>query len=183
MTQVSEIYRLKTELSEFHNIVMYGPQCGGKTTLSQELVEFSYISLGRAVMDCKNDVLSQQANDLIRKAAPWPAGLGLKFIAEDVRERLRTNNKVIIDGYPRRLDEYWVLSNWLYSENLPPIDLFLEVTAERDVLLDRYALRNSRTNESQRFFELRYRQYEEFRADIGKLAVRQITYDTTHHRA
>lgn len=179
MIRVSEIYKLKEELDDSQNVLMYGPQCSGKTTLARELTDFSYISLGQSVRESTDSKLLRQSEDLIRCAAPWPAELGLNFIARDLRNCFDEGHKVLLDGYPRKIDEYELLIEWLRGERLPAVDTFLEVTAKRDQLLARYTLREARNFESRNFFDLRYQLYEKFRRDIAGLAIRSITYDTT----
>ena len=71
MIRVSEISAIKNELDAIsaQNIVLYGPQCAGKTTLAHELSEFEYISLGQIVRSYDdNSLLKQQTNRLIRQA-------------------------------------------------------------------------------------------------------------------
>lgn len=160
-------------------MVMYGPQCSGKTTLARELVDFSYISLGQSVRASTNDKLLQQAEGLIQHATPWPAELGLKFIEQGLHKGFDEKGRVLLDGYPRKVDEYKVLTEWLQREGLPLVDAFLEVTADKEQLLARYALREARNFENQHFFNLRYQLYDEFKADIATLAIKNIIYDTT----
>lgn len=73
-----------------------------------------------------------------------------------------------------------MMSGWLESERLPTIDMFLEVTAKRGILIARYAKRGKRNMENRDFFDLRYRQYMELREYVGNLAVRRIIYDTSN---
>ena len=169
MIRVLETSAVKSELatSGVQNIVLHGPQCAGKTTLARKLPEFEYISLG------------QQADHLIRQAKPLPPELGLQFIASSVKDNLSDGRKILIDGYPRKADEYITISEWLDAEGLPSIDMFVEVTAKRSILLARYAARGKRGVENQEFFDLRYRQYMKFREYIGSLATRRIVYDTS----
>lgn len=183
MIRVSEISAIKNELdaSSAQNIVLYGPQCAGKTTIAHELSGFEYISLGQIVRSYDdNSLLKQQVNCLICQAKPLPPELGLQFIASDVKEKLSDGKKILIDGYPRKVDEYAMMSGWLESERLPAIDMFLEVTAKRGILIARYAERGKRDMENRDFFDLRYRQYMELREYIGNLAIRQIVYDTSN---
>lgn len=176
MTQVSEISRIKGELEQSSTVVLFGPQCSGKTTLAKELIDFEYVSLGAAVRSCENEELLAQANQLIEQAAPWPAELGLQFIAPSIEA---AGDKVLIDGFPRKFDEYEVLRDWQSRNGLPEVDTFLEVTASYEVLLARYALRSVRGVENQSFFDLRYRQYKEFADDISRIAMKLIRYDTS----
>ena len=171
MIRASEISTIRSELdaSGAQNIVLYGPQCAGKTTLANKLLEFKYISLGQTIRSYADDSpLKQQADHLIRQAKPLPPELGLQFIASSVKDNLSDGRRMLIDGYPRKADEYITISEWLYTEGLPAIDMFVEVTAKRSILL-----------ENREFFDLRYRQYMKFREYIGSLATRQIVYDTS----
>lgn len=179
MTPVSDVCELKQQLSKSSIIVMIGPQCSGKTTLASKLTDFSYISLGQAVRECADNELSQLAERLVTLAKPWPAELGLAFVEDDIYRCLLRNQKILLDGYSRRIDEYYVLLEWLRLNNLPAIDTIIEVTASYDTLLARYVLRKSRNNESRSFFDLRYEQYKCFRIAIRSLAVRKIVYDTS----
>lgn len=160
-------------------MIMYGPQCSGKTTLARELTDFSYVSLGQSVRESDDEKLLQQAESLIQNAMPWPAELGLSFIEQDLRQGFDSKGRILLDGYPRKIDEYKVLTEWIQREDLPLVDAFLEVTAEKEKLLARYALREARNFESQRFFDLRYQLYEEFKTDITSLAIKNLIFDTT----
>ena len=182
MIRVLETSAVKSELatSGVQTIVLHGPQCAGKTTLARKLPEFEYISLGQTVRSYADDnPLKQQADHLIRQAKPLPPELGLQFIASSVKDNLSDGRKILIDGYPRKADEYITISEWLDAEGLPSIDMFVEVTAKRSILLARYAARGKRGVENQEFFDLRYRQYMKFREYIGSLATRRIVYDTS----
>ena len=182
MIRASEISTIRSELdaSGAQNIVLYGPQCAGKTTLANKLLEFKYISLRQTIRSYADDSpLKQQADHLIRQAKPLPPELGLQFIASSVKDNLSDGRRMLIDGYPRKADEYITISEWLDAEGLPAIDMFVEVTAKRSILLARYAARGKRGVESREFFDLRYRQYMKFREYIGSLATRQIVYDTS----
>lgn len=182
MIRVSEISAIKNELdaSSAQNIVLYGPQCAGKTTLAHELSGFEYISLGQIVRSCNDDnPLKQQIDRLVDQAKPLPPELGLQFIAPDIKEKLSDGKRVLVDGYPRKANEYTMMTEWLAAEGLPAIDMFLEVTARRSVLLARYNVRTKRNVENRDFFELRYHQYMDFSRYVGSLAVEQVIYDTS----
>ena len=172
--------RSRLDISGAQNIVLYGPQCAGKTTRACEFPEVVYIALGQIVRSCNDDnPLKQQIDRLVSQAKPLPPELGLKFIAPGIKEKLGDGKRVLVDGYPRNANEYTMMSEWLASEGLPAIDMFLEVTAKRSILLARYAARGKRGVENREFFDLRYRQYMKFREYIGSLATRQIVYDTS----
>lgn len=151
-----------------------------KTTLANELGDFHYISLGSVVRSCQKRSLQERASRLIANAQPWPPELGLDFLKNDICKSFSGEGKVLLDGYPRKEDECEALTNFLRENGLPNVDAYIEVTADRAVLLARYALRQVRGMETRDFFELRYRQYRELKLYLSNMATKLITYNTTN---
>lgn len=94
--------------------VMFGPQCSGKTTLANRLLgDMEYISLGSEVRKPTiDDDIARRARELIRDAEEWPADLGMKFIAHSLSDAIKGRRNILLDGYPRRIDEWVVLRDF-----------------------------------------------------------------------
>lgn len=148
-------------------IILFGPQCSGKTTLVESLFtdeNTSYISLGHEVRSMNDgNILKQTALELINNAKQWPAGLGLAFIGEKL---VQSKSKItLLDGYPRNVGELIELVKFLKLNNLKLPAVCIEVTAPHDIVYSRYRNRlehNNMRQESGDFFDLRYKQYEDF---------------------
>lgn len=154
--------------------IMFGPQCAGKTTLARTLFSsHEYISLGAEVRRAdKSNPDKQLADKLIEEAKEWPAELGLAFIKTSLIKSIACRRAILLDGYPRHIQEFNKLEEFLHNESLSTVSSFIEVTAEKQTLLDRYSKRESR-NENLDFFELRYQQY---------LDLRSVMLDTARNR-
>lgn len=106
--------------------------------------------------------------------------MGLDFLKNDICKSFSGEGKVLLDGYPRKEDECETLTNFLRENGLPNVDAYIEVTADRDILLARYALRQVRGMETRDFFELRYQQYRGLKLYLSGIATKLIIYNTTN---
>lgn len=116
-------------------IFIMGPQGSGKGTQAMQLaVEFGleYLDVGSLLR--KISKTDAKINEIVNKrGALLPDGEVFKIVTEHLTFESRFDN-IILDGYPRSINQYRLLVDWLKDKGSPKVRaLFLNITEETAV--------------------------------------------------
>jgi len=137
--------------------IFFGPPGSGKTAQAQKLkseLKFKYISWG----DISREVESgkgkyKEYQELVKKInsrhLPFPRGFVTNILEKELIVALKSDSlKIIIDGYPKRLEEAIDL-----EELIAKLNIKLEGVVRFNIDQDTYIHRNKETRKSRNFTE------------------------------
>jgi adenylate kinase len=120
------------------NILFLGPSGSGKGTQAKLLVEkygFKYVVTGdllRAAAINREDI-----RQILKEGRLVPASISFELIKEAIGEKMEN---VILDGFPRTLDQYELLKPWL-EQTGSKIDLVIVLLVDEEKLINRLSAR------------------------------------------
>ncbi|MEK7061574.1 MAG: nucleoside monophosphate kinase [Patescibacteria group bacterium] len=96
------------------NILLIGPQGSGKGTQARLLVEklgFYYFEMGSFLRDLSKTIpeISKIQNE---KGKLVPDDMFFFAMKELLGEKIKSNNGILLDGFPRNINQYQILKNW-----------------------------------------------------------------------
>ncbi len=96
------------------NILLIGPQGSGKGTQARLLVEklgLFYFEMGGFIRDlAKNNA---EISKIINKEGKLvPDDMFFFAMKELLGEKIKSNNGILLDGFPRNINQYQILKNW-----------------------------------------------------------------------
>jgi adenylate kinase len=129
------------EIFKNKRVILFGPPAGGKTSFMRELTNklpgLEYISLGAISRSVDPEsVLGKQIAQLHSLACPWPADLVVDMVVPAIKQCIENEQGFVLDGVPRKLDEYYALQNRLKELGIS-IDVVLELQTPDVVVLER----------------------------------------------
>jgi adenylate kinase len=118
------------------NIIILGPQGSGKGTQASLLAQslsLHHLETGKISRDLAK--INPQVNDLInKKGGLIPDEVMLDLIKQHVDSKKIPPKDIIFDGYPRNLNQYNLLANWLATKGEKiDIVIFLDIPQKETV--------------------------------------------------
>lgn len=140
-------------------ILVFGVAGSGKSTQSQLLVNKTgriWISMGQLFRDKMADEMAEY----IKTGKLVSDEVTMKLLEQELKEQL-PNNKIILDGFPRRVGQ----AQWLIN-NLPDlgdtIEVAIHLVANEETVINRM-LSRGRSDDSKEAIQKRF---EEFRNEV-----------------
>jgi adenylate kinase len=120
------------------NILFLGPSGSGKGTQAKLLVEkygFKYVVMGDLLRAAANS--KPEVKEILSQGKLVPTELTFGLVKEAIGGRMEN---VILDGFPRTLDQYELLKPWL-EQTGSKIDLVIVLLVDEEKLINRLSAR------------------------------------------
>lgn len=132
------------------NILLIGPQGSGKGTQARLLVEklgFYYFEMGSFLRDLAktNPEISKIQNE---KGKLVPDDMFFFAMKELLGEKIKSNKGILLDGFPRNINQYQIIKNWLDGQG-EKLDIAFLINISEEETIRRLSARrqDSKTGE------------------------------------
>lgn len=124
------------------NILLIGPQGSGKGTQARLLVEkldFYYFEMGSFLRDLAktNPEISKIQNE---KGKLVPDDMFFFAMKELLGEKIKSNKGILLDGFPRNINQYQIIKNWL-DEQGEKLDIAFLINISEEETIRRLSAR------------------------------------------
>lgn len=100
------------------NIIIFGPQASGKGTQAKFLAEklgLFYVSTGDLFRKLSKE--DKEVKKLVKEGELPPDELAFRLLREYIVDRNKRFDNIIFDGFPRNVNQYHMLKQWLKEKN------------------------------------------------------------------